>query len=455
LSQNPVGPHTESRITRTVASTGTATHTRYATARKGVLVTAVVWWIRAWRVVVAVARSSAKWVRSTVTPAGWLVIAAVILLPVGVAVGWVELIGAGAVALVLLIVAVPFLFGGHSYEVDLSLTAERVVAGGEVSGGVIVTNVSKRIALPGRIDIPTGSGLADIHVPLLRSGHKHEDLLTIAAPHRGVITVGPVTSVRTDPLGIIKREVEWVDLHDIFVHPVTTSIPSVNAGFIKDLEGNASSIIVDSDISFHAIREYAYGDAQRHIHWKSTAKTGKLMVRQFEETRRSRLAIVLNLDITEYASDDEFEMAVSVAGSLGVRAIRDARDIAVVVSEEIPDFIRNAMNSIHSLNVLSARALLDDLSTINGTTNVTPVEQVCTLATQVIQDMSIAFVLCGSLMTPRRLQSIAAKFPSNVAVVAIICDQSAAPSYRDFSGLKVITIALLDDLGHLMARTSR
>jgi len=446
---------TESRITRTVASTGTATHTRYSTTRKGALVTAIVWWMRAWRVVASATKASAKWVAGTVTPAGWLVIAVVILLPIGIAIGWVELMGAGAVAAVLLIVSIPFLFGGHSYAVDLSLTTERVVAGGEVNGGVVVTNISKRIALPGRIDIPTGSGLADIHVPLLRAGHTHEDRLTIAAPHRGVITVGPVTSVRTDPLGILKREVEWVDLHDIFVHPVTTSIPSTNAGFIKDLEGNASSTIVDSDISFHAIREYSYGDAQRHIHWKSTAKTGKLMVRQFEETRRSRLAIVLDLDTSEYASDDEFEMAVSVAGSLGVRAIRDARDIAVVASEEIPEYVRNQMLSVRSLNVLSSRALLDDLSTVNGNTNVTPVEQVCTLATQVIQDMSIAFVLCGSLMTPRRLQTIAAKFPSNVAVVAIVCDQAAAPAYRDFAGLKVITIALLDDLGHLMARTSR
>ena len=446
---------TESRLTRTVASTGTATHTRYSTTRKGAFVTAVVWWIRVWRITQAGARSSFTWVWDTVTPAGWLVVAAVVLLPVGVIVGWIELMGAGALALVLFIAAVPFLFGGHSYEVDLKLTAERVVAGGEVDGSVVVTNVSKRIALPGRIDIPTGSGLADIYVPLLRAGATHEDKLMIAAPHRGVIRVGPVTSVRTDPLGILKREVEWVDLHDIFVHPITTSIPSVNAGFIKDLEGNASSIIVDSDISFHAIREYAHGDAQRHIHWKSTAKTGKLMVRQFEETRRSRLAIVLNLDITEYANDDEFEMAVSVAGSLGVRAIRDGRDIAVVASEEVPEFVRNTVHSIKELNVLSSRALLDDLSTINSNANVITVEQVCTLATQVIQDMSIAFVLCGSLMTPRRLQSIAAKFPTNVAVVAIICDVSAAPAYRDFSGLKVITIALLDDLGHLMARTSR
>lgn len=446
---------TESRITRTVASTGTATHTRYQTTRGGVFVRAVVWWLRAWRAVSSVIVIAARWVWSTITPAGWLVIGALICLPIGVALGWIEFIGAGAIAAVLLVVSIPFLFGGHSYEVDLRLTAERVVAGGQIDGSVVITNASKRIALPGRVDIPTGNGLADVHVPLLRAGHTHEDALTIAAPHRGVITVGPVTSVRTDPLGILKREVEWVDLHDIFVHPVTTSIPSTNAGFIRDLEGDASATIVDSDISFHAIREYAVGDAQRHIHWKSTAKTGKLMVRQFEETRRSRLAIVLDLAIGEYANDDEFEMAVSAAGSLGVRAIRDARDISVVTSEEIPEFIRSSVQTIRSLNVLSSRSLLDDLSTVKSDATVTPVEQLCTLATQVIQDMSIAFVMCGSLMTPRRLQSIAAKFPSNVAVVAVVCDQTAAPSYRDFAGLTVITIALLDDLGHLMARTSR
>ena len=447
---------TQSRISRTVASTGTATHTRYVTKRGGgKFVSVVVWWIRAWRWFAPRFVGAVRWVGNTVTPAGWLVLAALLALPLGLAFGWTELIVAGSVAVLLMIAAIPFLFGGHSYEVDLDLTTERVVAGGEVNGGVKITNVSKRIALPGRIDIPTGKGLADVHVPLLRSGHSHEEPLVIATPRRGVIRVGPVTSVRTDPLGILKREVAWVDLHDIFVHPQTASIPSTNAGFIKDLEGMASNQVVDSDISFHAIREYAQGDARRHIHWKSTAKMNKLMVRQFEETRRTRLAIVLSLDESEFANEDEFELAVSVAGSLGVRAIRDARDIAVVASEEIPEFIRESIQSVRSLNVLSGRALLDDLSTVESGSTVMTIEQVCSLASQVVHDMSIAFVLCGSLTTPRRLQSIAAKFPTNVTIVAVVCDQAAESSVRNLSGLKVITIALLDDLKQLMARSGR
>lgn len=442
----------ESRITRTVASTGTATHTRYTTRRGDTVVLAVVWWIRVSRIVRSALGSAWGFVVSTVTPAGWLTLLAAALLPVGIVLGWVELIVAGSVAIVLLVLSIPFLFGAHSYEVDLTLTHERVVAGAEVGGAVTITNRSKRIALPGRIDIPTGGGLTDVHVPLLRAGHTFVENVTISALRRGVVRVGPVTSVRTDPLGLLKRELAWAEVSELYVHPMTVGIPSSSAGFIKDLEGNPSHEIVDSDISFHAIREYQIGDQRRNIHWKSTAKTGKLMVRQFEETRRSRLAIVLSLDEAEFATPDEFELAVSVAGSLGARALRDSRDLALVASDEIPEFVKKVVRSIRSLNVRSARLLLDDLSGVESRVNVMPVEQVCALATQVFTDMSIVFVVVGSKITPRRLQSLAMKFPSNVSVVAVVCDLTATPAFRELSGITVMTVAILDDFKGLMAR---
>ncbi|MET0449675.1 MAG: DUF58 domain-containing protein [Aeromicrobium sp.] len=445
---------TQSRITRTVAATGTATHTRYTTRRGDTIVTAVVWWIRAWRFVSSRAVAATEWVRDTVTPAGWLAVGLALLLPLGIVFGWAEVIIAASVALVLLLIGIPFLFGARAYEVDLSLTHERVVAGTEVGGAVTITNVSKRIALPGRVDIPTGGGLTDVHVPLLRAGHTHVEQVNIAAHRRGVIRVGPVTSVRADPIGLLKREVAWAEVNELFVHPVTAPMPSTSAGFIKDLEGNPSAEIVDSDISFHAIRQYVLGDQRRNIHWKSTAKTGQLMVRQYEETRRSRLAIVLSLDETEYANEDEFELAVSAAGSLGVRALRDGRDLAVVASEEIPEFVRKVVRSIRSLSVRSTRGLLDDLSGVESAPNVMEVEQVCTLASQVLTDLSIAFVVVGSQMTPRRLQTIAARFPANVSVVAVVCDTSAQPSYRELSGIRVMTVAILEDFTGLMARAA-
>ncbi|MGO4783469.1 DUF58 domain-containing protein [Cryobacterium sp. W22_MBD10_FK3] len=442
-----------STSTSTSTSTVSATHTRYASGRAGSLVEVVVWWLRAWRTLTAAIRATLRWVGETVTTAGWVaVFAVIVLLPTGLIFGWTELILAGVVGAALIMIALPFLTGGRAYSVDFTLPVERVVAGSEVTGALRVTNIAKRLELPGRIDVPIGAGLTEVYVPLMRPRQVHEEAVVVPAYHRGVIDVGPITTVRSDPLGVLKREVAWASINRLYVHPITVSIPSTSAGFVRDLEGNPTSDIVDSDISFHAIREYAPGDGQRNIHWKSTAKTGKLMVRQFEESRRSRLAIILSLDTAEYGSDEEFEMAVSVVGSLGVRAVRDGRDLAVVVSEEMPDIVSTRMRSVRSLNVISSRTLLDDLTTVGSSPRMMAIEEVCVLAAQVIPDISIAFVACGSAITPARIQALRLKFPANVSIVAVLCDPQSPPSYRDLSGTGVLTIGILDDLRSLLAR---
>jgi len=458
-----VSSHTETRLTRRDAPAGSASHTRFSTTHTDyaprtntstlTLVGAVVLGMRAWHFVRRGTTASVEWVGETVTTPGWvMVVAAVVLLPLGLLFGWSELIVTGCAAVALLLIALPFLAGGRAYSVDFVLPVDRVVAGSEVFGLLSVTNVSKRLELPGRVEVPIGDGLADVYVPLLRSGHVYDEQVGVPAYRRGIIDIGPVTTVRSDPLGVLAREVAWVDVKRLFVHPVTVSIPSTSSGFVRDLEGNPTSDIVDSDISFHAIREYAPGDEQRHIHWKSTAKTGKLMVRQFEENRRSRLAIVLSRNAAEYASDDEFEMAVSAAGSLGVRAIADGRDLAVMASEEIPDLVRSSIRSVRSLSVVSTRTLLDDLTAIEVSPRAMKVEDVCALAAQVVPDISIAFVVCGSTTTARRLQALALKFSGNVQVVAVVCNPHERPSFRDLAGTSVLTIGVLEDFRSLLNR---
>ncbi|MGO4105018.1 DUF58 domain-containing protein [Leifsonia sp. YAF41] len=442
---------TDSR-SHTATSENTSTHTRYSSTRSSTLIEAVVWWVRIWRAARAYSLTAARWVQETVTPAGWVVIAVIALFPIGLVFGWAEFIVAGSIGMVLLLLALPFLLGGRAYSVKFSMPVDRVVAGGEVTGTLRVTNVSSRLELPGRIDVPIGQGLTDVHVPLMRAGAVHEELVSVPAFQRGVIDVGPVTTVRTDPLGVLKREVAWADIHRLYVHPVTVSIPSTSAGFVRDLEGNPTSDIVDSDMSFHAIREYASGDGQRNIHWKSTAKTGKLMVRQFEESRRSRLAVALSLRADEYATPDEFEMAVSAVGSLGIRAIRDGRDVAVFTSDDIPEFTRGSIRSIRTLNVVSTRTLLDDLSAVSFSQRAMPIEDVCLFASQVIPDISIAFVICGSTMTASRIHSLALKFPPSVSIVAVLCDPTTEPRFRRLAGTGVLNIAVLDDFRSLLAR---
>lgn len=450
----------DSRLTRTSASTDTVGATASVTSTRTqvtgdtggrAFVRVVVWWARALHTAKIVIREVAQWCARSVRPAGWLVaLAATFGLGLGIGFGWVEWMVAGAVSLLLLAMAVPFLFGARAYDVELSLAHARIVAGDGVSGQIIVRNTSPRTALPGRLDIPVGHGLIEFGVPLLRPGSVIDQPLEIPPQRRGVVTVGPATTVRSDPIGLLRREHAFADVHEVYVHPRTTSLPSTSAGLIRDLEGNPTRRLVDADISFHAIREYVPGDSRRQIHWKSTAKTGQLMVRQYEESRRSRMAVVLGAAASEYADADEFELAVSSAASLGLRAVGDARDLAIVTGSEIPRVVRGRVRAIQQIPSISPRTMLDGFSGVDLIDNTMPIADVCRLAAESHEGLSIAFVVVGSRVTLTQLQQAALGFPADAAVVAVVCDERAHPRMQQLAGLAVLTVGTLDDLSGLL-----
>lgn len=440
-----------STLTREATSTQASGRTRM-TQTRGTTVIAMrgvsVWHRISHRVVQAWHR-----VRGVVRPGGWLaLIAATVGLGVGIRFGIAELVAAGVLAGVLLLLALPFLLRARPYEVDFELAHDRVVAGSSARARITVRNDAVAVALPGTVDIPVGAGLIDIAVPLLRRGTSHEEAVEIPAPRRGVVTIGPISSVRGDPLGLLRREATWAQTHTLYIHPRTTSIPPTSAGFIRDLDGRPSPVLVDADISFHAIREYVPGDAQRHVHWKSTAKTGTLMVRQYEQSRRSRMVIAIDTDHHSFRDDEEFELAVSVAASLGIRGVRDGRNVQVVVGEEIPEFARSRVRSIRDLPTMTERILMDALAGIESHDAVNPLAEVAALAVEAHSDVSLAFLVGGSTMTAAALQRAALAFPPHVGVAAVICDLEGEPRLRRLGEATVISIGVLDDLRQILLR---
>ncbi|MET1052888.1 MAG: DUF58 domain-containing protein [Mycetocola sp.] len=429
--------------------------TRLVGSREGVLadvvVATVVWWRRLRRQV------AGRWaaLASVVTPLGWgIVVAVAVSFVAGYGLGWLELVAVGWAGLLVILAAIVFLIGRTSHEASLSVPVNRVVAGESAVGSLTVTNPTRRL-LPGiRIEVPVGEGLADFQVPGLVSGEAYDDVFTVPALHRGVIPVGPVRAVRADPIGLVRREREWDEQIDLFVHPRTISVPSMSTGIVRDLEGNPTRDLTSSDVSFHALREYSPGDELRSIHWKSTAKTGQYMVRQFEQTRRSHLMLALSLADADFAGDDDFEMAVSVVGSIGVRAIRDARTISVVVSESTPDFASKRLLAMRPLAAVTGSRLLDDLSRIERSSTALELGDLARVAADTVGGISVAFLVCGSTVSVTALRHAAQHFPVGVDVVAIVCDPDAVPSFKQAAGLTVLTIGYLDDLQQSMSRVT-
>lgn len=441
---------TESRLTRTSAATG-YTRTGFDAGRATTALS--VRGAQGWRRLRRAAARAGRALADTVSPAGWVVAAvALVGLACGLAFGLLELAVAGGAAALLLALSVPFLFGARAYAVTLRLAHDRVVAGTPVEGDLVVANVGRRAALPGRVDLPVGPGLVDVHVPLLRPRHEIAETVVIPTARRGIVTVGPARTVRGDPLGILTREATWQETRTLYVHPVTTALRSTATGLIRDLEGSPSRTIVDADFSFHALRPYVPGDSLRQVHWKSTAKTGAMMVRQYEETRRSRMMLVLARGADEYADDEEFELAVSATASIGVRGIRDGRDVDVVAGAEIPEFSRGPVRSLRTLATVSTRTLLDDLAGIDRGIDPSHLREVAALASSRHSDASIAFLVCGSTPTATQLQSAALVFGPEVAVVALVCAPTRAPGIRRLGSMTVLSIGLLEDLRQLLAK---
>lgn len=144
-------------------------------------------------------------------------------------------------------------------------------------------------------------------------------------------------------------------------------------------------------------------------------------------------------------------MAVSVAGSLGARAIADGRDVAVVASAvSRPGTI--PARPVEHLASLSPVRLLDDLCRVDPSSTALRLADVVRFASEGVAGVSLVFLVCGSTATASSLSAAAAALPPGVAIVAVVCDPEIVPSMRRIGDLTVVTIGFLDDLSKSLLR---
>jgi uncharacterized protein (DUF58 family) len=374
-----------------------------------------------------------------VRPLGWVAIGGgVVAYLAARSFGWYELTVLAFALVAAFVVAIASAVGRAHYSVTLDLSNSRVEVGETASGQMNVTNTARRRLLPARIELPIGVGAASFPLPSLKGGETHGETFLVPTHRRAVIPVGPARSVRGDALGLVRRMVRWTDPDVIYVHPKTVRLGGAMPGFLKDLEGEATDDLSNDDVSFHALRPYLPGDDRRYIDWKTSARTlmtraSTLMVRQFEETRRSRITVTLPTRSAEYASGDEFELAVSIAASVAAQALREGRQLAVHTSGA-------------ALPAVAARPLLDALSGVGLAESDLPVPVAARDTVLGAPDVSVAFVVVGSGVPPAALRAASTVFPLGARVIVIRAEASAPVAISRISRVPIVTVGVLDDL---------
>jgi len=386
---------------------------------------------QAWRLIGPVVR--------VITPLGWLVLAiAVVALGLSAVFGWQEFTYLGTVTLAALLVSCAYLFGRASYGVLIELNPRRVVVGDRAMGRMLVTNTGAKALPPTRMELPVGKGVAEFQLPSMKPKEEHEELFAVPTQRRAVIVAGPAESVRGDQLGMLRRSLKWADAVDLFVHPKTVRLVPSAAGLVRDLEGQVSKTITNNDIAFHALRPYVPGDDRRYVHWRTSARIGQLMVRQFQETRRSQLTMVHASRSDLYASEDEFELAISVTASIAAQVIRDGTQMNVVSESGM-------WRTQTVTSMLDSSCRVEPVGRVFQTMRHFARER-----TRRLPAPSVVMIIAGSAMSTADFRSIQSLFGQDTSQVAFHVVLGSEPKISSVAGLTVITIGNLSDLSALV-----
>ena len=371
-----------------------------------------------------------------VTPTGWAVIALVIVgLVLAVAFQWVEALACALAGVVALLLAAMRVAWRPPHVVSIRVPNERIVAGQTAVGEISVRNERARSARSGIIELPIGTGAGEFVVPPLGAHETWDEMFLISSRHRGLINVGPARAVRSDALGLLRRVRMWDEPVLLHVHPRTVRVPFDATGFPLDVEGVATGKLSSSDVSFHALRDYEPGDDRRAVHWQSTARLGKLIVRQYEETHRSHHVIVL--DTSRDAWDhDTFETAVSVAGSLGLANLRESRPVSLSTTEGwLPSGV--AMRMLDALSEVKARSFGDLSRRVREAVAQRP-------------GVSALTLIVGPNVTDIEAAHLARLAPIDVPVSIIRIGAEGVRARRDLGRGVLLDCSTLDDLPRII-----
>lgn len=152
---------------------------------------------------------------------------------------------------------------------------------------------------------------------------------------RGLWRLGPVSIISQDALGFFKMRKTLNIFSDILVYPRLFRIfafPPLASGSVSWMGVETAKISGDSH-EFFGVREYQRGDMISRIHWPSTARHNRLIVKQFERNAVQEVTVVVDLkkghDIGA-GKETTLEYSVKIAGSIARYLMNEGAFVQIV-----------------------------------------------------------------------------------------------------------------------------
>jgi uncharacterized protein (DUF58 family) len=241
-------------------------------------------------------------------------LAGIAALALGLVFDWLalDLIGLGLLAVVLLgllVIARP-----SRLVIERAIQPPRVPKGSPAIALLTFANRGRGTVGVTVANQPFGSQLVRTVIPRLRRGERGMRTYRLPTTERGIFDVGPVEVSRRDPFELFRTARKHGEVERIWVSPRVLDLRALPTGQTRTLEGPSSDTSPQGNITFHRLRDYVPGDDLRLVHWRSSARTGKLVVKHNVDTSQPYTVVLLDQRPSLYTKAS-FESAVDVAAS--------------------------------------------------------------------------------------------------------------------------------------------
>jgi uncharacterized protein (DUF58 family) len=172
--------------------------------------------------------------------------------------------------------------------------------------------------------------------------HKIRRHYSVQCPHRGYFTFGPTQISSGDVFGFFKRYQEINSLDRLMVYPKILPLEKLGIPSKQPLgEIRTRNHLFHDPVLTMGIREYQSGDSMKSIHWKSTARTGRLQTKIFEPTTTVDMGIFLDVRTVKppYQGfvSEKLELAIVTAASIANKALAEGYRVGLYINQNNPD----------------------------------------------------------------------------------------------------------------------
>jgi uncharacterized protein (DUF58 family) len=178
----------------------------------------------------------------------------------------------------------------------------------------------------------------DVFVPAIAARGSLSFDYSVIVDRRGVYELPPLKLATRVPFGFFRQERQLPILTRALVYPEVRELRHLSL-FDRQLDQRFAQTRAGLGSEVIGIRAYQTGDSPRHIHWRSVARSGQLISKEFVEETQQGLALVLDLFRHPYPSTTSkhtpFEWSIKLAASIGDYAWRKGYPLYLVADEMV------------------------------------------------------------------------------------------------------------------------